>query len=122
MCDQIVVPIRAGGCAALGCDDHQSITIGCICQGIDAVLATFGSCRCDQQELSSGERSTNLASVSVELLNNLAIPFIIFRHRSSSLSMPVASTNNVRVRGLFQHAGKFETSCFASYLSFVSYL
>src|SRR5260370_24254750 len=71
MGDDIVIPIRIGWRAAFGRDDDQALTISCVCQRVDTLLAASGPRSCQQEQ---GIAPVYLAFVRMKFLYNLAIP------------------------------------------------
>src|SRR5258708_27659778 len=86
MGDDIVIPIRMGWRAGFGRDDDQALTISCVCQRVDTLLAALRAHCGKQDQRRSCIRSTNLAFVRMKFLYNLAIPSLIIVHHSSLCS------------------------------------
>jgi hypothetical protein len=92
---KISVPIRVGWRTTFRGEDDQAVIIGQIHQWCDAALSALRARRRKEEqrytcEWTSNDRCTrellsNQASVSAELLDDLAIPVIQVSHESSSL-------------------------------------
>src|SRR3981081_313827 len=74
---QVVVPVRVGGCSALGCEDVDDVRVGVVrevLRRVDVLPHALAAAVVPQDHRSALEDSANLALVGSELRDGLRVP------------------------------------------------